>query len=202
MSLADSSDFLRIVERLILAKPGETPATIQAGLGLKRANFYRVLKFFKFHGAASYGRAELVVNKRKALSLAAGLRADRAVPNTIIDHGPTIDQAVTILQSERVPFALAFQSAANNHGYFEPTGATSLYVETDLRRHAVDVLNERGDRPIHLHAERLERVPTEALPDGSRITTLVQTLLDLLSTPGAGAHAAFLQEVLVRRGTL
>ncbi len=202
MSLSDAPNFLPVVARLIEAQPGaDTSSLIESTAGSKSAA-YRILRFFKFHGAISYSGKLEVVDKKKVLQLAAGVRADRAVPDIIIQDGPPPSTAFRMLRSAGIGACFAFQSAANMHAFFEPSRETSFYVPTGYVTRAARVLRGHGTSPTHLHGARIDRIPSEPADEDSRRTTMTQTLIDLLSSPYAGAHAAFLQEVLSKRGVL
>lgn len=203
MSLADNRRFLAVT-RGLLRSDGKEPATAMlARLGVPTATGYRIFRFYAHHGALRSSRAGMEVDHRKIVTLAGGLRADRAVPDRELTKCPPLAAAARVLGDKGIAFVAAFRTAANRIGYFEPAETMSLYVGRPEQRELARLLTVPGQSGrCHLHHEDLSRLEAVRDADGIPITSPMQTLLDLAADPLGGAHRSFLEELLRRRGEL
>lgn len=197
MGLADSPHFVRFVHAMASHPKADIRFWVAAS-GVPQSPAYRIARCFRFHGANTPDEVDV----RRTLRLAADLRRDRAMPEWSLRFENPQD-ALTKIPKDR--FQLAFSSAANKLGFFEPE---ELHIRMDhqhertvkaLKTHSVGP--SRGS-PIHIHMEHLDRFPPPFEMDGDTITDPLITLMDLYSHPRAGAHAEFLDGVLVEAGFL
>lgn len=225
MGLAASRFFLPVTRELLRLQPGERPTDLFDRLSVPKSPGYRIITFYETHNALQPPPTGMVADARKILSLAGGLRADRAVPDRSFVKGPPLEQGLAILENLGVPFALAFQSAANQQAYFEPSNVHQLYIQTPRGR---EKLNSMGQRifPAQLHTLPLIAAALMGAPSASRnhryelfaddlqpldvrahesqppTTGPLQTLLDLATSARTAAHLEFMLEFLRKQGAV
>lgn len=202
MSLADSAYFLPLVEVLLTAKDEDAARAQTDDLGMPRATSFRLLRFLRFHRAlAPHGLS--VADKRKLVMLAAGLRADKAVPTFVVPRIQGPAQVSGALERDGIAHALGFAAAANAIGYFEPSGVVSVYVPPSERRRAIAALRRiPGPERGHLYVDEAAVATSVRVAPHLRVTSNARTLIDLHSDPNGGAHAVFLEDVFRAQGLL
>lgn len=202
MGLQDSAQFLRVTSAILRSKSLPSATELATASGAPRPIVYRILRFFTYHRAIGLDEAGPAVDRRKLLTLAAGLLTDSAVPS-VTTKGPAIRILHRKLLDVNVSHAFGFASAANAYGYFEPSGVTHVLVDHRDRKAAVRAAEDSGGREtIQFYVRDFQRMPPPLERDGLPVTDEVHTLLCLMSDPTGGAHAAFMQDNLEKRGIL
>ncbi len=182
--------------------PPKNASALLEAAEVSTSTLYRILGFYAYHRALDYAGTPLRADKKKIIALAGGLRADRAVPDTVIKQGPSLPETHRRLDADGIRHVFGFASAANLLSYFEPAGITSIYLAPGSKKKAKRILERKGRETIHVHVEDMARIKAETTAEEYPITSPVRTLIDLTTDPNGGAHAAFLEEVLRRRGVL
>lgn len=201
MGLADHKHFLPVTRELVRG-PQEPAPYLFSRLGIPKAMGYKVLRFYTFHGAVHTTRTGMQVDPREVVRLAGALRMDRAVPDRTLTRAADPVRLGEALDEQGIPYALGFQAAANRIGYFEPGPALDLYVPRDRQDMVHDlIVSHRTAGETRLHYESLDRLDIVEDADGVRITSPIQTLLDLATGSHGSAHLAFLMDVARIGGT-
>jgi hypothetical protein len=196
MGLADHRFFLPITRELVRGSKEPAPDLFRR-LGIPKATGYKVLRFYTFHGAATTTRSAIVADAQEVIRLAGALRMDRAVPDHTLTHSMGPEALAAALAKNDVPYALGFQTAANRIGYFEPSPAVDLYVAREHQETVRDlVAGHKNAGETRLHYEPMERLEVMDDGDGVRITSPIQTILDLATASHGSAHQAFLMDVV------
>ena len=175
---------------------------LAARTGLSPAVANDVLRFLRFHGAIASSGAK-AVRWRRLAGLASQLRLADIVPSRIVKADVGAEEAYHRLRQHGIPAVLCFTTAANRWAYFEPDPA--VHITVPMRKAASGVLalqegdgsRTKGALEIHLYEDDLESLDTEDL-GGLRLTSRLQTWLDLQQFPHAGAHAAFFEQIVAR----
>lgn len=211
MGLAANRYFLPVTRGLLTATARSSHELFQAA-GVPKSPGYRVVRFYEHHGALRTERG-IEADARSILDLQGGLRAERALPDRHFIKGPPLDTAMEVLRGMDVDAAIGFQTAANRHAYFEPTGAHQIYVQrpakaTEAARRTGDVLNALTQHPrasrsdaYELYVDDLARLDVRE-ERGQPMTSPVQTLLDLCLHGRTAAHKEFLFDQLRKQGVL
>lgn len=227
MGLAASRYFLSVTRELLRLQDTERPADLFKRSGVPRSPGYRVISFYEKHNALQNAPTGLAVDIRKVISLAGGLRADRAVPDRVLVKGPPLHRAAAILHELKVPFALGFQSAANVHAYFEPSNVSQVYIQqpggprgparTELTVTGQVMFPDRLDYVAGLAATLLgdslstrsqvyelfidDLGPLDCVADRNfPVTSALQTVLDLATHARTAAHLEFMLDFLRKQG--
>lgn len=216
MRLAASRYFLPVSRAILLPPQRERPMEMFDRLGIPKSPGYRVLAFYQAHNALQNGPDGLLVDSRKVVNLAGGLRADRAVPDRILSQGPPLETATGYLNKVGLPYALGLQSAANQHAYFESGSVHQIYLHptrpvrhepTSIAKKILpssipDVMEALTSHPLASKNNRYEffiddLAPLDIIGTGRMpLTGPVQTVLDLALHARTAAHLEFLMEFL------
>lgn len=197
MALAESSYFLHCVHAMA-TRPDLSAREVAEATGTPLPTAHRIVRFFKFHHAMPRGRFDV----RRGLRLAADLRRDKAVPDRTFQ---TDDPYALLDAVGNVDHHLAFASAANAIAQFEPAD-THLRIDASQRAVLAELKrfhSPSGSSVVHVYVDHLSRYPPP-LDDiaTSPVCEAIVTLIDLLSHPTGGAHAAFLDRTLTLAGKL
>lgn len=206
MGLASNRYFLAVTRELLTGRQAESPHELFRRAGVPKTPGYRVIRFYEYHGVMRTERG-IEADARSILTLQGGLRAERALPDRDFIKGPPLDVALEVLRGLDVEAAIGFQTAANRHAYFEPSGAHQLYIQrpekvTDAAKLTGQILNAFTQHPRASHSDAYELyVDDLARLDvrqerGQPITSPVQTLLDLCLHNRTAAHKEFLLDQL------
>lgn len=93
MGLAASRFFLAVTRALLAVRAGERPYDLFERARVPKPPGYRILSFYQNHNALQNRPEGLAVDARQVLSLAGGLRADRAVPDRVLCKGPPLERS-------------------------------------------------------------------------------------------------------------
>jgi hypothetical protein len=212
MGLASSQYFLPVTRALLTGRTVESPHDLFRRTGIPKSPGYRIVRFYEYHGALRTTRG-LAADTRSILRLQGGIRAERALPDRNFVQGPPPEIAMELLRSMDADAAIGFQTAANRHAYFEPTGAHQLYVQRPAKITAAanltgKILNAFTQHPsasrsdaYEIYVDDLGRLDIRQ-ERGQPMTSPVQTLLDLCLHHRAAAHKEFLLQQLQKQGVL
>lgn len=196
MALADHRGFLPLTRALVRRSTLPDAPTLFRELGLPKPTGYRILRFYTYHGAVTNEGGGMRADRREVVRLAGALRLDQAIPDRTIPHGIPAPELSRHLALKAVPHAFAFETAANRIGYFEPSPATSVYVDRRHFRMIRDfVVAHHKPGETRLHDGPLDRIETMEDVGGLPITTPAQTLLDLATSAKGSAHLDYLEQV-------
>jgi hypothetical protein len=213
MGLAAGQYFLPVTRALLTAASDVPVLDVFRHLGVPKSPGYRILAFYEAHNAVQNAPGHLAVDVRRVVTLAGGLRADRAVPDRTLAAGPPLEVALRLVRDAGVPHALGFQSAANEHAYFEPAGVHQWYVDRQRRASdpsaLPDVAARLAEHPqasprnrYEFFLDDLARLDVQDRSGRPAATSPVQTLLDLAVHARTAAHLEFMLGFLGKQGLL
>ncbi|MBI4392653.1 MAG: hypothetical protein HY556_02495 [Euryarchaeota archaeon] len=193
-----SRGFIHYCERLFL----ETDAPVRSTRlwhepGTTASTVHQWIRHLRFHRVMTPVDGGHRIDRVRLLQVLAAHRIARIQP--VHEGAVALDARgfSQVLSQRRIPHALCMLSAANEWTFFEPRYAIDVYVRrADAPR--VRALTTVGRYRVNLYAENLGEVPTRER-DGVPITDLFQTLIDCRAHPEGGAHAQFLERVLLDR---
>lgn len=212
MALVSSKHFLGTTRALLRRDRPERPLDLFRRANIPKTPGYQTLRFYEVHGAVRTARG-IETDPRRILTLQGGLRAERAIPDRSVPRGPPLERAARLLDEHGIAYAIGFQTAANLHAYFEPAGAHTLYVD---RRggsaHASGLMAQvetifshdaihSAPQPYEVYLDDLARLDIQEDHRG-RLTSPLQTLLDLCVHSRTAAHREFLFDQLQKQGVL
>lgn len=212
MSLVESRYLLPLTRALVTLQAPDSAYRLLQRLKIPKTPGYLVLQFYETHNAI---RTEggLEADTRRVVLMQGGLRAERAVPDKILRKGPPLEQAIRLLDDLGIEYALGFQTAANKHAFFEPSGAHAIYIQQPDQPKQASELKMRIDQAFQKHNKASEKQNYELLIDHLdrldvrknkefNLTSPVQTLLDLAVHTRTSAHREFLFDMLVKQGVI
>lgn len=154
-----------------------------------------VLRFLEFHGGLTSRRE---VRWRRTATILSMLRLANMNPVRTIEASLDAPTACRAIQASNLQAVLAFTTAANEWAFFEPHRESHILVPRGAASKAAAALEAAGrpgDQSVTLFEADLDSTGTTMLRDVA-LTSRLQTWIDLVHFPRAGAHEAFFRGII------
>ncbi len=186
-----------LIALLESGKPTISSRVLSDLAGVSQRAASDTMRFLEFHGGLSSRRE---IRWRRTAEILGMLRLAAMNPARSVSTALDGPAACAALQEAGIEAALGFTSAANAWAFFEPHRDLQVFISRGLASRAAAVLNDAAlhgapDHEVTLFVTDLNATSITTLKE-TRITSRLQTWIDLAHFPRAGAHEAFFRKII------
>lgn len=200
-----ASPLLLGIGEALLGRPAWAgQAEIASAVGTTRSAVHPWVNYLLHHRALVGRAGELRVDRNRLLAVLTANRVAAHRPERPIACDLDVDGVHTRLEDAGVRHVFSFFSAANQWAFYEPRRDVYAYVGRGSLRQ-IGRLIPGSERSPDVRSGRLhlfvENPPSIRTLDrgGVPVTDPLLTVLDLRAHPEGGAHAAFVEQTVLRR---
>lgn len=203
--MADGETLFLSLGECLLRQPGwPDQAAIARAMSTSRSAIHPWVNHLLHHRALRFRGDRLEADRSRLMAVLTAHRIAAHRPEAPFRIALEPEAAHRALEGAGVPHCFAFFTAANQWAFYEPRRDLDLYVERGSLGRVREVLApppsrvRRAGGLAHPFLERVRAIPATAR-SGLPVTSPLLTVLDLRAHPEGGAHAAFLEEVVLPR---
>lgn len=192
--------FLRLGETLANVEGAIQASRLQATVGVPRSTFQSWLRHLRFQRALLDSPRGYRVDRARLMQVLTAHRVTQLAPAAEIPTSLGPQEISAILARERISYSLCMLSAANEWAFFEPRREMQVYVQRAQAARLARLLPP-GERLLQVFAENvqsLDRAEHVKTRGAVRVTCPFLTALDCRAHPEGGAHASFVERVILK----